>query len=179
MQIKIMYEENKWTVGSKSKWYDNSNQQIAWIILENQNWILNHLMANKSRKSQNGFLLFFLTGEPTAPLRWRSQLPLCVLAGEEHPAMRAIPLRQVWKENPILWSSKSFQKICCFFCFCGCKNRPAGVPYAKGKFLSPFGKTPAASVLEVKEKLLGVWQFCIFEWCREQRETRTGKASVS
>ena len=97
MQIKIMYEENKWTVGSKSKWYDNSNQQIAWIILENQNWILNHLMANKSRKSQNGFLLFFLTGEPTAPLRWRSQLPLCVLAGEKHLAARAIPLRQVWK----------------------------------------------------------------------------------
>lgn len=53
----------------------------------------------KQEITQNSFLLF-LTGEPTAPLRWRSQLPLCVLVGEEHLATRSIPLRQVLIKKP-------------------------------------------------------------------------------
>ena len=119
---------------------------------------------------------------------WQGSLQLPYAGGASYPFVylpeRNTPLCELFlsdkseKKIPY-FEAVSLSKRFAVFCFCGCKNRPAVVPYAKGKFLSPYGKTPAASVLEAKEKLRGVWQFCIFQWCREQRETRTEKTSVS
>ncbi len=75
-----------------------------------------------SRKSQNGFLLFFLVGEPTVPYAGKASHPgrcrasAVYIAGEEHLAALAF-LSDKSEKSAHTMKQKVFPKDLLLFCF--------------------------------------------------------------